>query len=106
MAYEAAPTEGGLQEVTELWWPWLVVSLVSAAVGVVALVYPDKTLEVLAILFGINLLILGIVQLGAGLAGGRGHRTAPARTSRPRHSAGSAGSGRDRPTTDTGTRGR
>jgi uncharacterized membrane protein HdeD (DUF308 family) len=75
MAYQAAPTEG-LREVTELWWPWLVVSLVSAAVGVVALVYPDKTLEVLAILFGINLLILGIVQLGAGLAGDRGHRMA------------------------------
>src|SRR4051795_8725576 len=75
MAYEAAPTEG-LREVTEVWWLWLVVALVSAAVGVVALVYPDKTLEVLAILFGINLLILGIVQLGAGLARDSGHRMA------------------------------
>src|SRR2546423_4158005 len=74
MAYDAAPGEGGLQEVTELWWMWLVVSLLSLAVGVVAVVYPDKTIEVLAILFGINLLILGGVELGAGLAGRRGHR--------------------------------
>jgi len=76
VAYDAAPSEGGLQEVTELWWMWLVVSLLSLAVGVVALVYPDKTIEVLAILFGVNLLILGGVELGAGLAGRRGHRMA------------------------------
>ena len=62
-----------LEQVGRLWWMALLLGLVSIAVGVLALAYPDETLTTIAIIFGIYLLLAALVQLA--LAFGEGERS-------------------------------
>jgi uncharacterized membrane protein HdeD (DUF308 family) len=55
--------------VRSLWWLVVTAGLVSLVVGVLALVYPDKTLSAIAVIFGIYLLIVGIIGIGLTLGG-------------------------------------
>jgi uncharacterized membrane protein HdeD (DUF308 family) len=52
-----------VQEVTSLWWLLLAGAAVSLVIGVLLLVWPSRTLEVIAILAGIELLLVGIIQI-------------------------------------------
>lgn len=45
------------------WWLPVLTGLISIAVGVIAIAYPDITLRVVGILFGINIILLGAVAL-------------------------------------------
>jgi uncharacterized membrane protein HdeD (DUF308 family) len=51
----------------------LLLGLISIAVGILALAYPDETLTTIAIIFGIYLLLAALVQLA--LAFGEGERS-------------------------------
>jgi uncharacterized membrane protein HdeD (DUF308 family) len=53
-----------IREVTSLWWLLLAGGIASLVIGIVLLVWPNRTLEVLAILVGINLLLAGAMQIG------------------------------------------
>ncbi len=45
------------------WWLPVLTGLISVAVGILAIAYPDITLRVLGIIFGINILIAGAIAL-------------------------------------------
>jgi uncharacterized membrane protein HdeD (DUF308 family) len=62
-----------LEQAGRLWWMALLLGLISIAVGILALVYPDETLTTIAIIFGIYLLLAALVQLA--LAFGEGERS-------------------------------
>jgi uncharacterized membrane protein HdeD (DUF308 family) len=47
------------------WQLLLVVGLAAIAIGIAALVWPDRTLRVVGVLFGIYLLVSGVVEIGA-----------------------------------------
>ncbi|MGW4066938.1 HdeD family acid-resistance protein [Nocardia grenadensis] len=51
------------------WQAMLVIGLVSVVVGVVVLVWPGPTIVVLAVLFGVYLLVSGVFQLIAAFGG-------------------------------------
>jgi uncharacterized membrane protein HdeD (DUF308 family) len=53
------------------WWLVLILGVVSIAAGVLALAYPDITLLVLGLIFGVNLLLIGMAWVG--LATTEGH---------------------------------
>lgn len=55
-----------LHAVGKSWWVVLLVGLLSAGLGVLFLVWPGQTIVVVAVLFGIYLIVSGIVQLIAG----------------------------------------
>ena len=63
--------------VTGLWWLLLLGGLASLVIGVLLLVWPSRTLEVIAILVGIELLIVGAIQIGLAFAAPSGSRTVP-----------------------------
>jgi uncharacterized membrane protein HdeD (DUF308 family) len=65
--------ESELEQVGSLWWMALLLGLISIAVGILALAYPKETLETIAIIFGIYLLLAALVQLA--LALGEGERS-------------------------------
>jgi uncharacterized membrane protein HdeD (DUF308 family) len=56
------------------WWLLLLGGLISVGVGIIALVWPEKTIVVVAILFAIYLIISGIFEIvrsfASGLTGG------------------------------------
>ena len=55
---------GGLVAIAEAGWRWLLISgVVTLIVGQLALWWPGKTLAVLAVLFGLQLIVIGIVRL-------------------------------------------
>jgi uncharacterized membrane protein HdeD (DUF308 family) len=57
-------------------WPLLLLSgVASAVVGVLLLVWPSRTIDVIAILLGIELLLLGAIQIGLAVAESEGSRT-------------------------------
>lgn len=62
-----------LEQVGRWWWVVLVLGLISVAVGILALAYPGPTLEVIAIIFGIYLLVAGLAALA--LAFGESERS-------------------------------
>jgi uncharacterized membrane protein HdeD (DUF308 family) len=62
-----------LEQAGRLWWMALLLGLVSIAVGILALVYPDETLTTIAIIFGIYLLLAALLQLA--LAFGESERS-------------------------------
>jgi uncharacterized membrane protein HdeD (DUF308 family) len=62
-----------LEGVGRLWWMALLLGLISIAVGILALAYPDETLTTIAIIFGVYLLLAALVQLA--LAFGEGERS-------------------------------
>jgi uncharacterized membrane protein HdeD (DUF308 family) len=47
------------------WWCYAVTGLVSAGCGIAVIVWPDITLKVLAIIAGINILLLSALLIGA-----------------------------------------
>jgi len=55
-----------LHAVGKSWWVVLIVGLLSAGLGVLCLVWPGQTIVVVAVLFGIYLIVSGIVQLVQG----------------------------------------
>lgn len=55
-----------LHEAGKSWWIVLVVGLLSGLLGVLILVWPGKTIAVAAVLFGIWLIVSGIVQVVQG----------------------------------------
>jgi uncharacterized membrane protein HdeD (DUF308 family) len=62
-----------LEQVGRLWWMALLLGLISIAVGILALVYPDETLATIAIIFGVYLLFAALLQLA--LAFGESERS-------------------------------
>lgn len=68
------PLRAGLNKLGDHWGMVLVFGLASIVLGIIVLVWPGKTLVVVAILFGIWLFVSGIVQLiqafSPGLDGG------------------------------------
>lgn len=75
-AYED-PAGGGPWEAARLWWLLLLGGLVSLVIGVLLLVWPSETLEVLAILLGIELLLAGAIQIGLAFGERVDSRTGP-----------------------------
>jgi uncharacterized membrane protein HdeD (DUF308 family) len=71
------PLTDEVREVTSLWWLLLLGGAVSLVIGVLLLVWPNRTLEVIAILLGIELLLVGIIQIGLAIAGRTASRTGP-----------------------------
>lgn len=61
--FERAPADM-LEQAGRLWWMALVLGLVSLGVGILAIAYPGPTLTTIAIIFGIYLLLAGLLQLG------------------------------------------
>lgn len=62
--------EGPLHQLARrAWQAMLVIGVVSVVVGVVVLVWPGPTIVVLAVLFGIYLLVSGVFQLVAAFGG-------------------------------------
>ncbi len=63
-----------LSAVGRAWWLLLLGGLISVGVGIVALIWPGKTIVVVAILFAIYLIISGIFEIvrsfASGLTGG------------------------------------
>jgi len=60
---EAADT---LHDVGKSWWIVLVLGIISVGLGVMFLVWPGATVAVIAAIFGIYLLVSGVVQLVQG----------------------------------------
>jgi uncharacterized membrane protein HdeD (DUF308 family) len=67
------PQLESLEEVGKLWWMALLLGLISIGVGILALAYPGPTLETIAIIFGIYLLVAALVQVA--LAFGESERS-------------------------------
>jgi len=61
------------EQMGRLWWMMLLLGVISIAVGILALVYPNETLTTVAIIFGIYLLLAALVQLA--LAFGESERS-------------------------------
>jgi uncharacterized membrane protein HdeD (DUF308 family) len=66
-----------IREVTRLWWLLLLAGAVSVVVGILLLVWPNRTLEVIAILAGIELLLVGIIQIVVAVRASPGARGGP-----------------------------
>jgi uncharacterized membrane protein HdeD (DUF308 family) len=66
MTTTAAPPRAG----TSLWWLPLILGLVDIVMGAVILAWPKATVVVLAVLFGIQLLVAGGVRLARALLAG------------------------------------
>ena len=64
-----------VHEMARLWWLLLLGGGASVLVGILLLVWPSRTLEVIAILVGIDLLIVGAVQIGLAVGEPSGSRT-------------------------------
>jgi uncharacterized membrane protein HdeD (DUF308 family) len=64
-----------IREVTRLWWLLLLGGIVSLVIGILLLVWPSRTLEVVAILVGISLLLGGAIEIGLAFAEPSGART-------------------------------
>ncbi len=66
-----------LAEATSLWWLLLLGAIASIVIGVLLLVWSGRTLEIIAILVGIELLVLGAIQIGLAAAEPSGSRSGP-----------------------------
>ncbi len=64
-----------VREITRLWWLLLLGGVVSLVIGILLLVWPSRTLEVIAILLGIELLLVGAIQIGLAFGEPSGSRT-------------------------------
>lgn len=58
--------DDALHQVGKSWWVVLVVGLISIALGLLFLIWPGRTITVLAVLFGIYLIVSGVVSLVQG----------------------------------------
>jgi uncharacterized membrane protein HdeD (DUF308 family) len=66
-----------VREVTRLWWLLLLGGAASLVIWVLLLVWSGRTLEVVAILVGIELLLVGALQVGLAVGQPQGSRTGP-----------------------------
>ena len=66
---QAGVTEGEAQEPSWVWWAVFIVGLLSVAAGIILVFKPSDSLTTLAVIFGIFLLIDGIGDLVASVAG-------------------------------------
>lgn len=64
-----------VREIARLWWLLLLGGVVSLVIGILLLVWPSRTLEVIAILLGIELLLIGAIQIGLAFGEPSGSRT-------------------------------
>jgi uncharacterized membrane protein HdeD (DUF308 family) len=71
------PLTDEVREVTGLWWLLLLGGVASLVIGILLLVWPSRTLEVIAILVGIELLLVGVIQIGLALGQPSGARGGP-----------------------------
>jgi uncharacterized membrane protein HdeD (DUF308 family) len=62
-------------ELARLWWVLLLGAAVSVVIGILLLVWPSRTFEVIAILLGIELLLVGAIQVGLAIGEPPGART-------------------------------
>ena len=62
-----SPSE--LRELTWGWWLALLIGVVSIVAGVIVIAKPSNSLSTLAVIFGIFILVDGIVELVAALSG-------------------------------------
>jgi uncharacterized membrane protein HdeD (DUF308 family) len=61
---DVAPPESFTSTASQdLWWIRLVLGVVAVVVGVIVIAWPEATVKVVAVLFGINLLIDGIMRV-------------------------------------------
>jgi len=74
---EEYPAGDGPWEAARLWWLLLLGGAVSLVIGILLLVWPSRTLEVLAILLGIELLLVGAIQIGLAFGETSESRTGP-----------------------------
>jgi uncharacterized membrane protein HdeD (DUF308 family) len=65
----SAMTTDPVAQVSKNWWLFLILGLVSAIAGVLAIVYPDLTLLALGIFAGVSLLMIGIMEIVEAIAG-------------------------------------
>jgi uncharacterized membrane protein HdeD (DUF308 family) len=73
MAFEREVRESA-REWTGYWWLLLLVGILSVAAGVIVLVEPDISLRTLSVVVGIFLLVDGIFEIAASIAGGTANR--------------------------------
>lgn len=64
-----------VREMARLWWLLLLGGAASVLVGILLLVWPSRSLEVIAILVGIDLLLVGAIQIGLAIGEPSGSRT-------------------------------
>jgi uncharacterized membrane protein HdeD (DUF308 family) len=62
-------TESSVAPVTGRWWLFLVLGLVCAIAGILALVYPDLTLLAIGLFAGISLLFIGAMEIVEAITG-------------------------------------
>jgi uncharacterized membrane protein HdeD (DUF308 family) len=55
--------------VAKNWWLFLILGLVTAVAGILAIVYPDITLLALGIFAGVSLLMIGVMEIVDAIAG-------------------------------------
>jgi uncharacterized membrane protein HdeD (DUF308 family) len=67
-------TSSELRELTWGWWLAMLMGVVSVVAGIIVLAKPSNSLATLAVIFGIFVLIDGIVELVASLSGGTPNR--------------------------------
>src|SRR4051812_48692 len=60
---DATPPESLTTPHHDLWWIRLVLGVVGIVIGVVVIAWPKATVTVVAVLFGINLLIDGCIRV-------------------------------------------
>src|SRR4051812_20598022 len=65
---------GEVSAVAKNWWLFVVLGLVCVATGILAIVWPDKTLLVLGILAGIYLIMAAIMEIIDAIVGEPGGR--------------------------------
>ena len=54
---------GVAEQMHGYWWLFVLTGIIALAVGIIAISFPDRTLLVLALVFGIYLLFWGVVQI-------------------------------------------
>jgi uncharacterized membrane protein HdeD (DUF308 family) len=71
---ERSMTSSELRELTWGWWLAVLMGAISVVAGIVVLAKPSDSLATLAVVFGIFVLVDGIVELAGALAGGSPNR--------------------------------
>jgi uncharacterized membrane protein HdeD (DUF308 family) len=54
---------GEVAQIARIWWVLSLGGLVSLVIGIMLLVWPSRTLEVIAILLGVELLLVGVIEV-------------------------------------------
>src|SRR6185312_15302913 len=63
-AAESTDSESPMERLARRgWWFFLIFGIVAIAVGVIVLVWPSQTLRVVGVLFGIYLLVSGVMEI-------------------------------------------